>query len=78
MEYGIFCRLNGADAYVLTVSDGYASIERWGKYKLLKEDDARERGGVRRLRRRAGVTSARARAPHGAGEQGGLSRSRLS
>jgi len=37
MNYGIACRINGNDAYVLTVSDGYASIERYGTYKLLKE-----------------------------------------
>jgi hypothetical protein len=37
MGYGILCRINGADAYVLTISDGYASIEKWGRYKLLKE-----------------------------------------
>jgi hypothetical protein len=37
MGYGILCRINGADAYVLTISDEYASIEKWGRYKLLKE-----------------------------------------
>jgi hypothetical protein len=37
MSYGILCRIKGADAYVLTISDGYASIEKWGRYKLLKE-----------------------------------------
>jgi TIR domain len=37
MTYGILCRINGAAAYVLTISDDYASIEKWGKYKLLKD-----------------------------------------
>jgi hypothetical protein len=37
MGYGILCRINGDDAYVLTISDEYASIEKWGRYKLLKE-----------------------------------------
>jgi hypothetical protein len=37
MSYGILCRIKGADAYALTVSDGYASIEKYGRYKLLKE-----------------------------------------
>jgi TIR domain len=41
MTYGILCHINGAAAYVLTISDDYASIEKWGKYKLLK--DARPR-----------------------------------
>ncbi len=38
MEYGIGCRIHGDNAYVLTISDNYASIERWGTYKLLKEN----------------------------------------
>jgi hypothetical protein len=37
MGLGVLCRINGADAYVLTISDSYASIEKWGRYKLLKE-----------------------------------------
>ena len=38
MSYGILCRTNGVDAYVLTISGNYASIEKWGpEYKLLKE-----------------------------------------
>ena len=37
MNYGIVCRLHGDNAYVLTISDDYASIERYGAYKLLKE-----------------------------------------
>jgi hypothetical protein len=37
MGYGILCRVKGNDAYVLTVSDDYASIEKWGRYKLLRE-----------------------------------------
>jgi hypothetical protein len=37
MNYGILCRIKGEDAYALTVSDGYASIEKYGRYKLLKE-----------------------------------------
>jgi hypothetical protein len=37
MTYGILCRINGTAAYVLTISDDYASIEKWGKYKLLKD-----------------------------------------
>jgi hypothetical protein len=37
MNYGIACRLHGHNAYVLTISDDYASIERYGAYKLLKE-----------------------------------------
>jgi hypothetical protein len=37
MTYGIVCRLHGDNAYVLTISDDYASIERYGDYKLLKE-----------------------------------------
>jgi TIR domain len=37
MGYGILCRINGANAYVLTISNDYASIEKWGRYKLLRE-----------------------------------------
>jgi TIR domain len=37
MSYGILCRIKGEDAYALTISDGYASIEKYGRYKLLKE-----------------------------------------
>jgi hypothetical protein len=37
MKYGILCRINGDKAYVLTISDSYAAIEKWGPYKLLKE-----------------------------------------
>jgi hypothetical protein len=38
MNYGILCRINGKDAYVLTVSDNYASIARFGaKYRILRE-----------------------------------------
>jgi TIR domain len=37
MEYGIACRVNGQNAYVLVISDNYAAIERYGAYKLLKE-----------------------------------------
>jgi TIR domain-containing protein len=38
MEYGIACRIHGDNAYVLTISDNYASIEKYGRYKLLKEN----------------------------------------
>jgi hypothetical protein len=37
MSYGIACRIHGDDAYVFSISDDYASIERYGAYKLLKE-----------------------------------------
>jgi hypothetical protein len=37
IKYGIACRIHGHNAYVLTISDDYASIERYGAYKLLKE-----------------------------------------
>jgi hypothetical protein len=37
MEYGIACRIHGANAYVFAVSDGYAAIEKWGSYKKLKD-----------------------------------------
>jgi TIR domain len=37
MQYGIVCRVHGYNAYALTISDDYASIERYGAYKLLKE-----------------------------------------
>ena len=37
MTYGILCRLNGDYAYVLTISDNYAAIEKWSRYKLLRE-----------------------------------------
>lgn len=38
MKYGIACRIHGDNAYVLTISDNYASIEKFGTYKLLKEN----------------------------------------
>ena len=37
MKYGILCRINGDKAYLLTIDDGYAAIEKWGPYKLLRE-----------------------------------------
>jgi len=37
MSYGISCRIHGDNAYVFSISDDYASIERYGAYKLLKE-----------------------------------------
>ncbi len=38
MSLGILCRVNGGDAYVLTIDDDYAKIEKWGTtYKLLTE-----------------------------------------
>ena len=37
MGLGILCRINGDDAYVLTIDDDYAKIEKWGTYKLLRE-----------------------------------------
>lgn len=37
MEYGIACRVNGQNSYVLVISDNYAAIEKYGAYKLLKE-----------------------------------------
>jgi hypothetical protein len=37
MQYGVGCRVDGYNAYVFTISDDYASIERYGEYKLLKE-----------------------------------------
>ena len=38
MEYGVACRVHDNDAYVLTVTDGHAKIEKWGaSYKPLKE-----------------------------------------
>jgi hypothetical protein len=37
MGYGILCRINGDRAYVLTISDNQATIEKWGPYKLLKD-----------------------------------------
>ena len=37
MKYGILCRINGDKAYLLTISDSYAAIEKWGPYELLKE-----------------------------------------
>ena len=37
MGYGILCRINGANAYALTISDDYAAIEKFGKYTLLKD-----------------------------------------
>jgi hypothetical protein len=37
MGYGILCRINGDAAYVLTISDDYAAIEKWGRYKMLKD-----------------------------------------
>jgi hypothetical protein len=37
MTYGILRRINGDYACVLTISDNYAAIEKWGRYKLLRE-----------------------------------------
>jgi hypothetical protein len=37
MSYGILCRINGDAAYVLTMDDGYAKIEKWGNYKMLND-----------------------------------------
>jgi hypothetical protein len=37
MSYGIACRIHGSDAYVFTISNDHASIERYGAYELLKE-----------------------------------------
>jgi hypothetical protein len=37
MGYGIACRIHGYDAYVFTISNDSASIERYGAYKLLKK-----------------------------------------
>jgi hypothetical protein len=37
MGYGILCRVSGNDAYVLTVNNGYATIEKWGKYAELRK-----------------------------------------
>ena len=38
MSYGILCRISGNAAYVLTIDDGYAKIEKWGdEYKQLKD-----------------------------------------
>ena len=37
MGYGILCRINGTNAYALTISDDYAAIEKFGKYTLLKD-----------------------------------------
>jgi hypothetical protein len=37
MSYGVACRIHGYDAYVFTISNDHASIERYGAYKLLKE-----------------------------------------
>ena len=37
MSYGIACRIHGYDAYVFTISNDRASIERYGAYKRLKE-----------------------------------------
>ena len=39
MGYGILCRVNGNDAYVLTINNGYATIEKWGKYAELMKTD---------------------------------------
>jgi hypothetical protein len=41
MEYGILCRINDVNAYFLAVSDNYAAIEKWGKYKMLKDAQPR-------------------------------------
>jgi hypothetical protein len=40
MGFGILCRINGDAAYVLTIDDNYAKIEKWGAYQLLKETAA--------------------------------------
>ena len=37
MEYGIACRVNPQNSYVLVISDNYAAIEKYGPYKLLKQ-----------------------------------------
>jgi len=37
MDYGLLCRVNGDNAYALTISDDYAKIERFGAYKTLKD-----------------------------------------
>ena len=37
MTYGILCRFDGAAGYVLTIGDGYASIEKWGNYTMLAD-----------------------------------------
>ncbi len=37
MEYGIACRVNRQNSYVLVISDNYAAIEKYGPYKLLKQ-----------------------------------------
>ena len=41
MSLGILCRINGDDAYVLTIDDDYAKIEKWGTYQLLNETRTR-------------------------------------
>jgi hypothetical protein len=53
MNYGIACRLHGDNAYVLSISDDYASIERYGAYKLLKEAKipVNANSAIRRARR---------------------------
>jgi hypothetical protein len=38
MQYGIGCRVDGDNAYVFTISDDYASIEKYGRYKILQEN----------------------------------------
>jgi hypothetical protein len=37
MEYGIACRVNRQNSYVLVIADNYAAIEKYGPYKLLKQ-----------------------------------------
>ena len=37
MGYGILCRVSGNDAYVLTINNGYATIEKWGNYAELRK-----------------------------------------
>jgi hypothetical protein len=38
MQYGIFCRSNGATSYLFSIADNYVAIERWGSgYRPLKE-----------------------------------------
>jgi hypothetical protein len=40
MTYGILCRINPNAAYVLTMGDGYASIDKWAeKYRHLKDTE---------------------------------------
>jgi hypothetical protein len=45
MTYGILRRINGDYACVLTISDNYAAIEKWGSHLGVR----RRRASVRRL-----------------------------